>query len=214
MHSSSAYTQYELEMLAPLGGPSFVERVVKAIRAADAAALNGSSALFDDVESCDVVGDIRRAKINEAIGGVATAMGLSCRFEKPEKQRYHTPVITADGTVLTVARMYGCNRVSRSSGLRCDLAQMRFELFDGMDDLTSIPDDNIRVLILAYEVGMIGSTPIVTDIELQEIGISPDQVTYRMNLVAKVESRTDADYEVMYDDFDIRPKEGLLRKHA
>ena len=141
-------------------------------------------------------------------------MGLSCHFEKPERQRYHTPVITADGTVLTVARMYGHNRVSRPSGLRCDLAQMRFELFDGMGDMTSAPNDNVRVLILAYEVGIAGDSPIVTDIELQEVGTSPELVTYRMNLAAKVESRSVADHEVVYDDFDIKPKERLLRKHA
>ena len=214
MSTISLYSQHDLAILEPLGGASFVDKVVKTIRTADAAAYSECQAAFSDLEHCDAVGEHRRAKINEELAGLAAAMGLDCHYEKPEKQRYNNLVIRAEGTLLTVARSYGHGHISRPSGFRSDLAQMRMNLFGETDKPYSVPDDDVRVLILTYEVGMAGSHPVVTKIELQEIGASPADVTYRIDLVAKVTGRTINMPEVVFDDFDIRPKEGLMRKNA
>lgn len=209
MAGCSSYTNHELEILRSLGGPGFVEDVVKAIYTAFNSAIRHCQATFIDMSSCDVVGDVCRAKINEAILGLAFVRGLRCTNEKPERQRYHSPVIRADGTVLTVARMYGSNNVTRPSGLRCNLAQMR--LFD-LDDAAY--DDEVRALILAYSIALEGNRYVIKQIEIQEIGTSPEDVTFRIDLLSKVAVQSVSAQEVVFDDFDIKPKEGLLRKHA
>lgn len=214
MSNFNLYTQHELTILEPLGGPAFAERIVKTIRTADAAAYNDCRTMFTDLTHCDVLGEIRRTKINEALIGLAKAQGLSFTYEKPGKQRYNNIVIHAAGTMLTVARMYGWNRVTRPSGFRVELAQMQLNLF-GEDDIAYIaPDDGIRALILAYEVGVIADHPVVTNIELHEIGTSPEEVTCRIDLGARIRTRSVPTNKIIFDDFDIKPKEGLLKKHA
>ena len=210
----TSYSQHELEILAPLGGPDFVERVVKTIRTADAAAYSNCLTMFSDPNHCDVIGEMRRTKINEELAGLAIAMGLDYSYEKPGRQRYNNLVIRAEDTILTVARMYGWNRVSRPSGFRVDLAQMRLNLFGETDDAYTVPDDNVRALILTYEVGLAADHPVVTNIELHEIGVSPEDVTCRIDLGAKVGVQSVNTHEVVFDDFDIKPKEGLMWKHA
>lgn len=205
----SMYTPHELEILRPLGGPVFVDRAVKAILTAVKAAVSDCRANYIDVVSSDVVGNNCRAKINEAIVGLAAACGLELTIEKRRRQRYHCPVIRAGGTVLTVARMYGPNNVTRPSGLRCDLAQMR--LFDS--DAAAY-DDDVRALILAYLLVPEGDQHVVKRIELQEIGTSPEDVTFRIDLLARAAVQSVSVQEVVFDDFDIKPKEGLLRKHG
>ena len=214
MPQFASYNQHELKILEPLGGPDFVERVIKTIRTADAAAHSGCQILFTDFAHCDVLGEVRRTKINEALAGLATAMGLDYCYEKPSRQRYNNLVIRAKDTVLTVARMYGWNRVSRPSGFRTELAQMRLNLFGETDEAYSVPDDNVCALILTYEVGIAGDHPVVTNIELHEVGVSAEDVTYRIDLGAKVGAQSVNTHEVVFDDFDIKPKEGLMRKHA
>lgn len=214
MPQFASYNQHELKILEPLGGPDFVERVVKTIRSADAAAYSDCQTMFPDLAHCDVLGEVRRTKINGALAGLATAMGLDYSYEKPGKQRYNNLVIRAKDTVLTVARMYGWNRVSRPSGFRTELAQMRLDLFGETDEVYTVPDDNVRALILTYEVGIAGDHPVVTNIELHEVGVSAEDVTYRIDLGAKVGVKSVNTHEVVFDDFDIKPKEGLMRKHA
>lgn len=214
MPQFSSYTQHELEILEPLGGPGFVERVVKTIRTADAAAYNDCQTIFLDPTHCDALGEVRRAKINEALVGFAATMGYDCCYEKPGRQRYHNLVMRANGTVLTVARMYGWNRVTRSSGFRNEFAQLRLDLFGETDNAYVIPDDKTHTLILTYEVEMAGDHPVVTNIELHEVGSSPEDVICRIDLGAKVGVQSVDTHEVVFDDFDIKPKEGLMRKHA
>lgn len=209
MTSHALFTPHELDILRPLGGPIFVDRAVRAICTAFNAAINDCQVIFTDVASSDVVGHNCRAKINEAIVGLAAASGLECTIEKPRRQRYHCPVIKADGTVLTIARSYGRNNVTRPSGLRCNLAQMR--LFD-MDDAAY--NDDIRALILAYSLVLEANQHFIERIELQEIGTSPEDVTFRIDLLSKVSVQPATAQEAVFDDFDITPKEGLLRKHA
>ena len=212
MVQCSLYTPYDLEILRPLGGTDFVEHAVRAVRTGFKAGISHCRADFADMSSCDVVGDYCRAKINEAVAGLAAASGLECTYEKPERQRYHSPVIRAGGTVLTVARMYGKRNVTRPSGLRCNLAQLR--LFD-LDDTRSFAyDDDVRALILAYSLRAKGQRYLIQRIELQEIGISPEDVTHRIDLLSKVAVQSATTQAVVFDDFDIKPKEGLLRKHA
>lgn len=207
-----AYTPYDLEILQPLGGPSFAEHAVKAVQSGFKAAISHCKASFTDMSSCDVVGDVCRAKINEAILGLAAARGLECTNEKPERQRYHSPVIRANGTVLTVARMYGRHNVTRPSGLRCSLAQPR--LFDLDDSCLSAYDDGVRALILAYSLEVEAKQYSINRIELQEIGISTEDITHRIYLLANMTAQSVSTQEVVFDGFDIKPKEGLLRKHA
>lgn len=208
----AVYTPHDLEILQPLGGPTFADHAVKAVQSGFMAAISHCQANFTDMSSCDVVGDVCRAKINEAICGLAVARGLECTNEKPERQRYHSPVIRANGTVLTVARGYGKNNVTRPSGLRCNLAQPR--LFDLDDDCPSVYDDGVRVLILAYSLAAEGERYCIQRIELQEIGISTEDVTHRIDLLSNVAVQSVPAQEVVFDDFGIKPKEGLLRKHA
>lgn len=214
MPNITLYSQHDLAILEPLGGIAFVEKIVKTIRTADAAAYSECKSAFSDLAHCDVIGEFRRSKINEAIVGLATAMGLDCAHEKPGRQRYNNIVIRAKGTLLTVARSYGRNHVSRPSGFRSELAQMRMDLFDESGTPYTAPDDDIRVLILAYEVGMAGDHPVVTKIELQEIGTSPADVIYRIDLGTKAARAALNTHDVVFDDFDIKPKEGLMRKNA
>lgn len=214
MPNIALYNQHDLAILEPLGGIAFVEKVVKTIRTADAAAYGECQSAFTDIAHCDVIGEFRRSKINEAIVGLATAMGLDCAHEKPGRQRYNNVVIRAKGTLLTVARSYGRNHVSRPSGFRSELAQMRMDFFDESGTPYVAPDDDVRVIVLAYEVGMTGDHPVVTKIELQEIGTSPADVTYRIDLGAKAAGATLSAHDVVFDDFDIKPKEGLMRKNA
>ena len=214
MPQFASYNQHELKVLEPLGGPDFVERVVKTIRTADAAAYSDCQTMFLDPAHCDALGEMRRAKINEALAGFAVTMGYDCCYEKPGRQRYHNLVMRANGTVLTVARMYGWNRVTRSSGFRNEFAQLRLDLFGETDNAYVIPDDNMHTLILTYEVEMAGDHPAVTNIELHEVGSSPEDVICRIDLGAKVGVQSVSTHEVVFDDFDIKPKEGLMRKHA
>lgn len=209
-----SYTNHELAILEPLGGPEFVERAVKTIRTADAAAFNGCRTAFSDFAHCDVLGEVRRSKIIEGLAGLANAMGLDYCYEKPRNQRYNNLIIYAKDTVLTVARMYGWSRVSRPSGFRASLAQMQLDLFGESDAADTILDDNVRVLILTYEVGEASSYPVVTNIELHEVGTSPEDVTCRIDLGSKVGIQSLNTQDVIYDNFDIRPKEGLNTKHA
>lgn len=214
MPQFSLYTKHELEILDPLGGPGFVERVVKTIRTADAASYSDCIAMFPDIAHCDVLGEIRRARISDALAGSAKAMGIECHYEKPGRQRYHNLVMRANGTVLTVARMYGWNRVPRSSGFRTDFAQLRLDLFGEGGDEYLMPNTNVRTLILTYEVGMAADHPVVTNIEIHEVGVSPEDVLCRIDLGAKVGAQSVNTREVVFDDFDIKLKEGLMRKHA
>ena len=211
MVQCSLYTPYDLEVLRPLGGTDFVEHAVRAVCTGFKAAISHCRANFIDMSSCDVVGDFCRAKINEAVLGLAKARGLECTNVKAERQRYHSPVIRANGTVLTVARMYERN-VTRPSGLRCNLAQPR--LFDLDDSRNPTYDDDVRALILAYSLASMGKQYSIQRIELQEIGVSPEDVTHRIELLSKVAVQSAPAQEVVFDDFDIKPKEGLLRKHA
>ena len=214
MNHHRPYGRHELDMLAPLGGVAFAEGVVKAIRTADAAAYNDCQAIFLDPWHCDVIGDIRRAKINESIAGLAVAMGLDCHYESPDGQRYSNLVIRADDTILTVARMYGRRRVVRPSGFRAELAQPHLDLFGETGMAYVVPDDCLRSLILAYEVGRVGGHPAITGIELHEIGVAPDDVTCRIDLMARANMHLAIPAKDSYDDLDIKPKEGLTRKHA
>ena len=214
MSTFSLYSQHDLAILEPLGGAPFAEKVVKTIRTADAAAFNDFQKMFPDIQHCDSLGEVRRDKINNAIAGLAEAMGLEHGYEKPGKQRYNNLVIRTDNTVLTVARMYGRNRVARPSGFRAELAQMRLDLFGESDKPFGVPDDQVRALLLTYEVGLSLGHPIVTSIELHEIGTSPEDVTYRIDLASKASVQSVNTTETVFDDFDIKPKEGLLRKHA
>lgn len=104
MPQFTSYNQHKLKILEPLGGPDFVERVVKTIRTADAAAYNDCQTIFLDSAHCDALGEVRRAKINDALVGFAATMGFDCSYEKPGRQRYHNLVMCANGAVLTVAK--------------------------------------------------------------------------------------------------------------
>ena len=214
MPQVASYNQHELKVLEPLGGHDFVERVVKTIRTADVAAYGDCQTSYRDPAHCDALGEMRRARINDALAGFAATMGFDCRHEKPGKQRYHNLVMRANGTVLTVARMYGRNRVTRPSGFRDAFAQLRLDLFGETDNAYVIPDGDGQTLILAYEVGMAGDHPVVTSIELHEVGSSPEDVICRIDLGAKVGVQSVNSHEVVFDDFDIKPKEGMMRKHA
>lgn len=214
MPDSGPYTQRELSLLSPFGGPEFAEQAVRSIRSADAATYNDCRALFLDPKYCDVIGEVRRAKIHEALVGLAEKRGLRYSFEKPERQRYNNLLIQAGGSLLTVARMYGRHRLSLPSKFRCDFAQTRLDLFGETDSSYIIPDKLFKTLVLAYGVGIVRGRPMVTGIELQEIGLSPRDVTLRIDLASKIDAQFIGEREAVFDDFDIKIKENRGKRYA
>lgn len=210
------FSDADMKILEPLGGTIFVEKATDCITTAVASIHKDAGKLFDDVEHCEAIGEMCRAKVNEGFRFLALGQGYDVTLEKPKNTRYENPLIRVNGTLLTIARAYGSNHVVKRSGFRNALAnpyQMTLDLFGEGDSASSIPEEPTTSLILAWDITIHRGKPSVTFIELQEILGSPQWVKHRIDLLAAKNNVLTINMPYIYDDqIDVTPK--LKRKKA
>lgn len=209
-------TDADKRILEPLGGPIFAEKAANCIIEAVASIHKDAGKIFDDVEHCDAIGEMCRAKVNEGFRFLAQGQGYEVTLEKPRNTRYDNPLIRVNGTVLTIARAYGQNHLVKCSGFRNALAnpyQMTLDLYGEGDRANTIPGEPDTSLILAWDISTYRGRPSVTFIELQEVLGSPQWVKHRIDLLAAKNNVVTLNVPYIYDDvIDVTPK--VKRKKA
>lgn len=209
-----AYTEFDQDILRPFGGNRFAANAVKAILSADKRAFRAAGMIFDDMENRDSVGDIRRDLINENVIGSAQAMGLSCLYVTPSRQRYHNPVIFAEGAKMTISRMYGKKRLSRPSRFRDSLPiDGQLSLFGSTNEAGTVPESPARALVLAYRLDTIAGKPFVAEIEIQLLRNGSQDVIHRIDLMEKEQPVIiDAYRDDFFNELEVKPKDKAKEK--
>lgn len=203
-----AFSDYDQSLIAPLGGEAFVDKVLRSILEADKRAYHAAEGIFTDISKCDIIGDIRRNLINEAVVGTAHALGLSNAYSKPKNQRYQNPIIVSEDVKMTVSRMYGRRRLVRKSRFKDSLPiPGQLSLFGDDNRSFTIPDTREKPLVLAYYLDVRNGKPFISEIEIQLLGSNSQKVLHRIDLMEKKQPIIIEAYrDSFFEELDVKPK--------